>query len=73
MLLPVRTPSNQTCVQKVKLSNFVCAGCKFFYDAVMLVLHNATTSHACLLQTMKIAFAASAKPAKSISNMQVDY
>ena len=55
---------------------FVCAGCKFFYNVVMLVLHSATTStsHACLriLQTMKIASAASAKPAKPISNMQID-
>ena len=43
-----------------------------FYNAVILALHNATTSHACLLQTMKIAPAALAKPAKPISNMQVD-
>ena len=42
------------------------------FTIVILVLHNATTSHACLLQTMKIAPAASAKPAKPISNMQVD-
>ena len=41
------------------------------YNAVILVLHNAT-SHACLLQTMEIAPVASAKPAKAISNMQVD-
>ena len=34
------------------------------FTIVILVLHNATTtSHACLLQTMKIAPAASAKPA----------
>ena len=49
------------CVQGVEVSNFVCTGCKFFCDAVILLLHNATTSHACLLQTMKIAPAASAK------------
>jgi len=42
------------------------------FTIVILVLHNATTCHACLLQTMKIAPAASAKPAKAISNMQVD-
>ena len=42
------------------------------FTIVILVLHNATTSHACLLQTMKIAPAASAKPAKPIPNMQVD-
>ena len=60
------------CVQGVEVSNSVCTGCKFFYNAVILVLHNATTSHAYLLQTMKIAPAASAKPAKPISNMQVD-
>ena len=42
------------------------------FTIVILVLHNATTSHACLLQTMKIAPAASLKPAKPISNMQVD-
>ena len=42
------------------------------FTIVILVLHNATTSHACLLQTMKIAPAASAKPAKPTPNMQVD-
>ena len=42
------------------------------FTIVILVLHNATTSHACLLQTMKIAPAASAKPAKPIPNKQVD-
>ena len=42
------------------------------FTIVILVLHNATTSHACLLQTMKIAPAASAKPARPIPNMQVD-
>ena len=55
-----------------KLYNFVCARCKFFYNALILVLHDTTTSHACLLQTIKIAPAASAKRDKPILNMQVD-
>ena len=54
------------------LTLFVRDANYFTMRAVILVLHNATTSHACLLQTMKIAPAASAKPAKPKSNMQVD-
>ena len=56
------------------LTLFVRDANSFKCNVVILVLHNATTStsHACLLQTMKIAPAASAKPAKPISNMQVD-
>ena len=54
------------CVQGVKVSNFACTGRKLFCNAVILVRHNATTRHACLLQTMEIAPVASAKPAKPI-------